>query len=348
MIEEESGNPYLADFGLAISEENYLKESKIAGTPAYMSPEQFRGEGHRLDGRSDIFSLGVVFYELLTGERPFRGSTAHELYHEVTSVEPLPPRHLDESIPAELERICLRALSKRASDRYATANELVEDLQNWQQGPQQDRKQATIVPRGLRSFGADDAGFFLDLLPGTRGRDGLPESIRFWKTRIEETDPDKTFDVGLIFGPSGCGKSSLMKAGLLPHLSKSTIAIYVEATSDDTETRILRGLRKRLPELPDDLGLVETFMLLRRGGGGEGRKIVVVMDQFEQWLHARRGEHETELVSALRQCDGGKLQAVVMVRDDFSMAASRFMSSRPGSSKGTISRQFTSSTRVTP
>ena len=57
----------------------------------------------------------------------------------------------------------------------------------------------------------------------------------------------------------------------------------------------------------------------------DGRKVVVVMDQFEQWLHARRAEQETELVNALRQCDGGKLQAVVMVRDDFSMAASRFM-----------------------
>jgi len=326
LIEAESGTAYLADFGLAISEEDYLRESNIAGTPAYMSPEQFRGEGHRLDGRSDIFSLGVVFYELLTGKRPFRGDTAYELFHEVISVDPPSPRDLDDSIPPELERICLKALSKRASDRYATATELVDDLVHWQQGPQQDHKRVTIVPRGLRSFGPDDADFFLDLLPGTRGRDGLPESIRFWKTRIEETDPDKTFDVGLIYGPSGCGKSSLVKAGLLPHLAKSIIAVYIEATSDETETRILRGLRKRLPELPYDLGLVETFTLLRRGGGhSEGRKVVVVMDQFEQWLHARRAEQETELVSALRQCDGGKLQAVVMVRDDFSMAASRLM-----------------------
>ena len=242
------------------------------------------------------------------------------------SVDPPSPRALDDSVLPELERICLKALSKRASDRYATATELADDLLHWQQGPQQDHKQVTIVPRGLRSFGPDDADFFLDLLPGTRGRDGLPESIRFWKTRIEETDPDKTFDVGLIYGPSGCGKSSLVKAGLLPHLSRSIVAINIEATPDDTETRILRGFRKRLPELPDDLGLVEAFTLLRRGGGhSEGRKIVIVMDQFEQWLHAHRAEQETELVNALRQCDGGNLQAIVMVRDDFSMAASRFM-----------------------
>ena len=246
LIEDASGTPYVADFGLAISEDASLTERNIAGTPAYMSPEQVRGEGHRLDGRSDIFSLGVVFYELLTGKKPFRGSTMMEIFHQVISADPPAPRALDDSIPAELERICLKAMSKRASDRYATAIELMDDLLHWQQGPQQGPKPVAIVPRGLRSFGPDDADFFLDLLPGTRGRDGLPESIRFWKTRIEETDPDKTFDVGLIYGPSGCGKSSLVKAGLLPHLSKSVVAIYVEATAEETETRILRGLRKRV------------------------------------------------------------------------------------------------------
>ena len=82
----------------------------------------------------------------------------------------------------------------------------------------------------MRSFDAQDADFFLELLPGPRDRDGLPDSIRFWKTRIEEPDPDKTFSVGLIYGPSGCGKSSLVKAGLLPSLSSDVIAVYVEAT----------------------------------------------------------------------------------------------------------------------
>ena len=76
--------------------------------------------------------------------------------------------------------------------------------------------------KGLRSFDAHDADFFLELLPGPRDREGLPESIRFWKTRIEETDPDNTFSVGLIYGPSGCGKSSLVKAGLLPRLVAAT------------------------------------------------------------------------------------------------------------------------------
>ena len=94
-----------------------------------------------------------------------------------------------------------------------------------------DSRPLKIVPKGLRSFDAHDADFFLELLPGPRDRDGLPDSIRFWKTRIEETDPDNTFAVGLIYGPSGCGKSSLVKAGLLPRLADDVIAVYVEATA---------------------------------------------------------------------------------------------------------------------
>ena len=104
-----------------------------------------------------------------------------------------------------------------------------------------------VVPKGLRSFDAEDKDFFLELLPGPRRGDGLPESVHFWKVRIEEMDPDKTFKVGVIFGPSGCGKSSLVKAGLLPRLSESVIPMFVEATENETETPVAQRSEKALP-----------------------------------------------------------------------------------------------------
>ena len=358
-----SGKAYVADFGLALKEEDFGKGAAFAGTPAYMSPEQARCEGHRVDGRSDIFSLGVVLYELLTASRPFRGDTRSELLDQIAAVEARPPRQVDDTIPRELERICLKALSKRAADRYTTAKDMADDLKHFLASlsdeqrvanrrvmpaiappapasgltptapmpptlatPSSDGQPLKIVPKGLRSFDAHDADFFLELLPGPRDREGLPESIRFWKTRIEETDSEETFPVGLICGPSGCGKSSLVKAGLLPRLSEAVLPVYLDATADETETRLLNGLRKRCPGLSASLGLQETLAALRRGHGiPSGKKVLIVLDQFEQWLHARREQEDTELVQALRQCDGSRVQCIVMVRDDFWMAVIGFM-----------------------
>ena len=354
-----TGKPILADFGLALRDKDFGKGPGLAGTPAYMSPEQARGEGHRVDGRSDIFSLGIVFYELLSGRRPFSASSHRELLDLIATTDARPPRQIDDRIPKELEWICLKALSKRASERYTTAKDMADDLRSSLQTvpgttsplaapgvvnpppgstqevtPQpttakasdSDRHHIKIIPKGLRSFDEHDADFFLELLPGPRNREGLPESLRFWKTRIEMIDSDKTFKVGLIYGPSGCGKSSLMKAGLLPRLAKHILAVYIEATPDDTEVRLLKGLRKICPELSPQVGLIDSLMAIRQGRVlRAGQKVLLVLDQFEQWLHSHRGEENTELIAALRQCDGEHVQAIVMVRDDFWLAASRFM-----------------------
>ena len=323
LTEERGGTPFLADFGISISQARSLAETRIAGTPAYMSPEQARGE--RVDARSDVFALGSVLYEALSGTKAFGGNSIREILEQVSRARPVRPRDRDPVIPAELERITLRALEKAKTDRHDSAALLAEDLEAWlagRTGPIAEEPEVPVIPKGLQSFDGDDARFFLQLLPGPRGRDGLPESVRFWKTRLEETDPEKTFAVGLLYGPSGCGKSSLVKAGIVPRLQERVRAIVLEASGDDTEPRLLKALRKAAPELPNDAGLIASFARLREHTQG---KIVVILDQFEQWLQSHPDPAATELVAALRQCDGGSLQVMVLVREGFHLAANRFM-----------------------
>lgn len=130
------GQLRLTDFGLArrdVADGTATEEGQILGTPAYMAPEQARGEVSRIDARTDVYSLGTVLYELLTGELPFRGNN-RMLLRQVLEEEPRPPRRVNDEVPRDLETVCLKAMAKDPADRYVGAAEFADDLRRFLQG----------------------------------------------------------------------------------------------------------------------------------------------------------------------------------------------------------------------
>ena len=280
---------------------------------------------------------------------------------QIIAAEPRPPRQIDDTIPRELERICLKALAeagvgavqhrpgtwprtcgissrprggtaaaaRRPAARPAVRPDPTQDappIAPVPGGPTPTGRPSGSSPRGCGRSTSTTPTSSSSCCPAPATATACPRASGSGRPGSSRPTPTPRFEVGLIYGPSGCGKSSLVKAGLLPRLGKDVLPVYIEATPEETEARLLRGLRKVCPELPAGLGLVDSLAALRRGRVlPSGQKVLLVLDQFEQWLFARRGEADTELVAALRQCDGEHVQAVVMVRDDFWMAATRFM-----------------------
>jgi serine/threonine protein kinase len=127
---------FLTDFGLARSDAGGASlsiDGQLVGTPAYMAPEQVRGETGTVDARTDVYSLGVVLYELLTGTRPFQGSQ-RMLLVRIQDEEPTPPRRLDDTIPRDLDTVCLKAIAKSPAHRYPDAASFAAELRRYLRG----------------------------------------------------------------------------------------------------------------------------------------------------------------------------------------------------------------------
>jgi tRNA A-37 threonylcarbamoyl transferase component Bud32 len=131
------GEPFVTDFGLAKRLDNdsaLTTTGAVVGTPSYMAPEQAVGDASRLSPGVDIYGIGAILYELLTGRAPFRGETVAATLTLVASELPVPPRFIDASVSRELEAICLKCLEKDPTSRYGTASDLADDLERFLSG----------------------------------------------------------------------------------------------------------------------------------------------------------------------------------------------------------------------
>jgi len=145
------GEPHVTDFGLAkrVGDSSLTVTGALLGTPSYMAPEQASGRRGELTAATDVYGLGAILYELLTGRPPFRGPSLMETVGEVMEREPRPPRQIRSGVPKGLERICLRCLEKAPRDRYGSAEELAENLERYLRG---DDIEGTSVAARLRRW----------------------------------------------------------------------------------------------------------------------------------------------------------------------------------------------------
>jgi serine/threonine-protein kinase len=160
----EDGHVKIADFGVAkLNLANHTSGGRVLGTPAYMSPEQL--DGAAVDGRSDLFSLGVVLYTVLTGYRPFQGNSAMTVAYKVVNRDPVPATVLDTEVPPGLDYIIARAIAKDPSQRYQRGMEMVRDIQDLLQGHEPWSKTEQPASAGGAPQSASESGRFSSLGP---------------------------------------------------------------------------------------------------------------------------------------------------------------------------------------
>jgi serine/threonine protein kinase len=152
LLLDEHGNLWITDFGVALlqSRSGLTSTGELVGTLRYMSPEQAEGRRGVVDHRSDIYSLGVTLYELLTLQPLFPGDDPRELLHQIAFEEPRPPRAIDRSIPPELELIVLKATARASGDRYATAQDLADDLRRFLNDEPVRARRPTFLDRSVK------------------------------------------------------------------------------------------------------------------------------------------------------------------------------------------------------
>ncbi len=218
------GAPYVVDFGLAKrveSGEELTKTGDIMGTPSYMAPEQMEGKS-TFTTAVDVYGLGGILYELLTGQPPFQGASMAALMRKVLEEEPVAPRSVKPEIDADLETICLKCLEKNPQKRYATADQLAEDLERWLAGEPIHARPVTTWTRGLKWARRRPAAAALvvvipvALLALALG--GVLYSIRTEQARTLAVEAEQEFELALTRDVAGRLESDLLRVAVMPRM----------------------------------------------------------------------------------------------------------------------------------
>ncbi len=268
------GNLWVTDFGLAHFHDapGLTHTGDVLGTIRYMSPEQAAGQRVVLDHRTDIYSLGATFYELLTLQPIFPGRTRQALLADVLNHEPRPPRAIDRRIPAELETITLKALSKNPADRYASAQELADDLARFLRDEPIRARRPSLVEqvrkwsrRHPSLLGAAVLIMFLTLLGslvsnGLIGKANERANAALRESQLRAAEAEKRF------------QQARRAADLLIEVSEKDLA----------DTPATESLRKRLLETA--LGYYRDFVAQHRGNPSSQAELVAVQERLKKIL----------------------------------------------------------------
>lgn len=278
--------PRITDFGLALLMQGSGRWVGTGGTRGYMAPEQVNGELKRIDARTDIFALGILLAEMISGKILKVGVDSPFSLGDFRSTLKT------EGVPEELIRISCKCCMPRPKDRYQNIDELAEAID---QLPLQEDASTTRLPLqsvGLRPFHGDEQHLYREWLDVGRLGAQLKSAIKLLKSRIERFGFEPSFSLGLISGPAGGGKTSFLQAGLLPELSSEIHIKWFDCRSDSTAE------------------IEEYLMHSQVGGRGidGSEKTLIVLDHFA----TSRFDSFEVLSRALGRLDGTTHQCLLV------------------------------------